>query len=115
MSDLAQVIADARGEAAVLRANRASFSPDRVEEILTAVAGASEEWLTWLSEGDAAIRSGRSEAWLRARHPALERDNMARVSGRSRQYRACAVPRRADVITAAAKGRAAARAMRGVA
>jgi hypothetical protein len=110
--DLVQVIADVRGEAAVLRANRASFSPERELEIMDAVAAASEEWNTWLSEGDAAIRAGRSEDWMRARFEQFRRDGHGRMHGRARQYRACAVPRRANTTVAAARGRDAARGLR---
>ena len=110
--DLAEVLADLRGEAAVLRKNRATFSVDRVEEFCDRVTAAAEDYLTWLSEKDAAIRSGHSEDWLRGRFEALRRDGHARLAGRARQYRACAIPRRADVINAAARGREAARAVR---
>lgn len=110
--DLAQVIADVRGEAAVLESNRAGFSVERVREILADVAGAAEEWLTWLSETDATVRCGYSAVWLRARFPVWQREGHARLAGRARQYRACIVPRRANTASAAARGRAAAQAAR---
>jgi hypothetical protein len=110
--DLSQVLADAREEATVLDANRATFSVARVREILKAVEVASEEWLTWLSETDAAIRSGYSVDWLRARFPGWERDGHARLQSRARQYRAVVIPRRANTAAAAARGREAARSLR---
>lgn len=109
---LEQILADAREEAQVLRSNGAGFSVDRVERLLDDVSSAAEEWMTWLSEGDAAIRSGFSPAWLRGRFESMKRDGHARLHGRARQYRACAVPRRADTATAAMRGRAAARSSR---
>lgn len=112
MADLSQVLADAREEAAVLRANAAGFSVARVEQLLDDVQSAAEEWLTWLSEGDAVMRSGYSVDWLRGRFEAMRRDGHARMQGRARQYRACAVPRRANTATAAARGRDAARSLK---
>ncbi len=108
-NDLETVLADARGEAAVLKGNRAAFSVDRIERLLSDVQSAAEDWLTWLSEKDAAVRCGFSVDWLRGRFEALRRDGHARLAGRARQYRACAIPRRANVVTAAARGREAAR------
>jgi hypothetical protein len=110
---LETVLADAREEAQTLRRNRAAFSVDRVEAILADVATAAEEWLLWLSETNAAIQCGYSSAWLRARFPAWEREGHARLAGRGvRQYRACVIPHRANVETAAARGQAAARALK---
>lgn len=106
---LEQVIADARGEAAVLRANRASFSVERVEELLADVVAGAEEWLTFLSESDAAIRCGYSAGWLRQRFEGWRREGHARMNGQHRQYRQCIVPRRANTVHAAARGREAAR------
>lgn len=106
---LEQVLADARGEAAVLRANRAGFSVERVEQLLDDIQAGAEEWLTWLSESDAAIRCGYSAGWLRHRFEAWRREGHARLAGQHRQYRACAIPRRANTAQAAARGRDAAR------
>lgn len=108
-ADLAQVIADAREEAAILHANGAAFSVDRVKALLRDVELAAEEWLLWLSETDAAVRSGYSVGWLRGRFAGWQREGHARINGRVRQYRACIVPRRADTGAAAVAGRAAAR------
>lgn len=109
MTDLAQVLADAREEAAILEANHAAMSVARVRQLLADVGAAAEEWLTWLSEGDAEVRTGYSVAWLRARFDAWQRDGHARLVGRARQYRACVLPRRANTAAAAARGREAAR------
>lgn len=111
MKDLDTIIADAFAESRTLEGNRAAFSVDRVREILGDVREATEEWTTWLSETDAAIRSGYTEATLRGKFENLRRDGHARLVGKNRQYRACAVPRRANVVAAAARGREAARAM----
>lgn len=110
--ELSQVIADAHEEAAVLERNGAAFSVERVREILRGIGKASEEYTTWLSEGDAVMRSGYSVDWLRGRFEQWKRDGNARLVGRARQYRQCTIPRRANTITAAARGREAARAVR---
>jgi hypothetical protein len=114
IESLEQVLADARGELPVLERRNGSWSPKDIREFVERVALAAEEWLTWLSEGDAAIRSGYSEVWLRGRFEQLRRDGHARLSGRARQYRACAIPRRANIASAAARGRDAARSLRQV-
>lgn len=109
---LEQVLADMREEVQSLRRARAQMPLDRVGEWTDAIQNAAEEWLTWLSESDAAIRCGFSEGWLRARFEMWKRDGHARMKGRARQYRACVVPRRADVAEASNRGRAAAREQR---
>lgn len=109
MTDLGQVLADAREEATILEANHAAMSVSRVRQLLADVQASAEEWLTWLSEGDATMRTGYSVHWLRARFDAWARDGHARYAGRARQYRACVLPRRANTATAAARGREAAR------
>lgn len=108
-TDLTQILADAREEAQVLRSNGAGFAVGRVEELLAAIAQSAEEWTTWLSEGDAMVRSGFSVVWFRGRFESLKRDGHARLVGRARQYRACAVPRRANTALQNSRGRDAAR------
>lgn len=110
--DLEQVLADARGELPILARRGAGWSTKDIAEFIDRVSSAAEEWLTWLSEGDASIRCGYSEGWLRGRFEALRRDGHARLVGRNRQYRACAIPRRANLVTASARGREAARALK---
>lgn len=109
---LETVLADAFDEAHTLERNRAAFSVDRVREILHAVKDAAEPFTTWLSERDASIRRGKSEAWMRQQFAAMERDGNARLSGRSRQYRQCAVPQRAQTAAMEQRGREAARALK---
>lgn len=108
--DLQQVITDWRGDAAVLR--RAGHTADAAlrEKMADEVAEAAHEYLTWLSETDAMLQSGRSREWLRSRFPEWERAGHAKAASRGvRQYRAMIVPRRAAVQEAAEAGREAAR------
>jgi hypothetical protein len=111
--DLADVLADFRGDAAVLRRAGHHRDADLREQLAEAVAEAAREWLTWLSETDAALRSGRSKDWLRARFSDWQRDGHARLQGRERQYRACVVPRKSNLSAARTAGIEAARAVRG--
>ena len=114
--DLSQVLTDWRGDAAVLRRRGSPDLADALERCASQVAESAEEWLTWLSEHDASIRAGRSVAWMRARFEQMRREGHARLTGRAtRAYRACAVPRKANTITAAEKGRRAAQELRGAA
>ena len=115
--DLALLIAGWRNDAKTLK--RLGASPEIVrtlERCAQEVAESAEEWLTWLSEHDAAIRAGRSVAWMRARFEQMRREGHARLTGRAtRAYRACAVPRKANTISAAERGRRAAQVTRGAA
>jgi hypothetical protein len=110
--DLETVLADFLAEADTLDRNGAPFSVDRARELVADVKKATEEFRTWLSEGDAAIRAGRSEDWIHARYEQLRREGNARTVGGRRQYRACFIPRRANIDAARAAGRQAAQAQR---
>jgi hypothetical protein len=104
--DLSQVLADARGEAAVLRANRASFSVERVEEFCERVDEAARDYIRWISESDAMIKSGLSGRTLRRRFRELLECGLARYDAEGeREYRACAIPPRASIGEQRDRGR----------
>lgn len=108
--DLAEVIADWRGDAAVLRRRGNAAAAEMLEQCADQAARAAEEWLLWLTEGEATLRSGHAVAWLRARFEDWRRAGHARQTGRhTRIYRACIIPRRVNVVSAAERGRDAAR------
>lgn len=109
MKLLEQVLADNRGDAAVLRRKGHTHDADVIERLCDEIAEASHEYLTWLSEGEAMLRSGRSKVWLRSQFPEWERQGHARRTGREREYRMMIVPRRARVEAAREEGREAAR------
>lgn len=109
---LEQVLADARGDAAVLRRHGQASVADALERLADAVAASAEDWLVFLSETDAHLRSGLSERWLRSRFSQWEREGHARVKGGEHQYRACVIPRRARIGAAAERGRQAATELR---
>lgn len=105
---LEQVLADAREEAAVLKRAGHPIQAAGLERLCDAVAGAAEDYLTWLSEGDARLMSGRSVEWLRGRFAGWLALGLARMNGKRREYRALIIPRRANLSAAREAGRRAA-------
>lgn len=102
---LEQVLADAREEAAVLKRAGHPVQAAGLERLCDAVARSAEDYLTWLSEADARLQSGRSVEWLRGQFPRWMDQGLARTSGKKREYRALIVPRRANVSAAREAGR----------
>lgn len=107
MTPLEQVLADARGDAAVLRRAGHTADAQLIERICDQVANAAEDYLRWLTEEDAALRSGRSLTWIRSRFSEWEREGHARRDGRRRLYRQVVIPQRANPTAAREAGRAA--------
>jgi hypothetical protein len=111
MSDLGIVIDRWLTDAAALRRNGEPAKAALLERCAEETRDAAHEWLTWLSEAEAALRSGRSVEWLRGRYRDWQPQGHARQVGRAtRIYRAAVVPRRAALERAAAEGVALARA-----
>lgn len=108
MPTLEQVMADAREEGAILRRNGHVGQADTLARFLDAVRLAAEDYLTWLTEDEAHLRSGKSAKALRALFPSLLAQGLARQDGRRRLYRACAVPQRAHLEAARRAGERAA-------
>lgn len=102
---LEQVLADAKGEVPLLRKRGAHLVADAIEELADAVTVSAEDYLTWLSEMKAELRSGKSARWLRSQFPAWEREGHARWHNGERQYRRLIVPQRANPIAAYEAGR----------
>lgn len=110
---LTQVLADCRGDAAVLRRAGHPGDADLLERFADQVARAAAPFLNFMSETEAMLRSGRSRDWLRAQFAAWERERFARWQGKERQYLEAVVPRRPALSQAREAGKAAARAQRG--
>lgn len=106
---LEQVLADERGDAAVLRARGHAHDAELIESVCNKVAAAARDYLTMLPEADARLWSGKSTEWLRARFPEWAALGHAELRGRVRYYRAIVLPRRARVVAAREAGRAGAR------
>jgi hypothetical protein len=69
------------------------------------VSKAAHEYLTWLREDEAILRSARSRPWLRSQFPIWLEGGHARREGRARFYRMLIVPRRPNVSAARESGR----------
>ena len=106
---LEDVLADERGAAQVLRANGHAHDAELIERVCDRVSEAAEDYLRWLSEADARLRSGRSVAWLRSRFPEWERAGHAKMLRGARRYRALVIPERAHLSDAREAGRRAGR------
>ncbi len=108
---LEDVLADERGAAAVLRARGHPRDADLIEGVCERVARAAEPYLTWLSETDAKLRSGKSSDWLRSRFALWSSQGLARwspMNKRARQYRELIVPVRPHLDAVRARARRAA-------
>jgi hypothetical protein len=102
---LEQVLADWRERASTLRLTGHARDAKMVDRICDEVARATEDYLTWLSEGDAGLRSGWGLSRLRSHFPEWERAHNARRTGRKREYRQLVIPQRANTIAARDAGR----------
>lgn len=93
MKSLEQTLADARGEAAVLRHNGHTVQASSVERVCDAVADSMAAFLEVLSESEAQLRSGWSVARLRGRFAEWESRGLAMLDDRGkRRYRAIVLP-----------------------
>lgn len=100
MTDLAQVITDARGDLAVLQKHGASVPIDRVAELIEGVAEAAYPFVTFIAESEAVVRSDHRAPWFRQRFEDWKRQGYARYNPRrpkERQYLLAVVPLRHDV------------------
>lgn len=100
---LEQVLADHRGEAAVLRANGHKLQAESIERVCDDVARSQRDYLDWMEEGEAISRSGKSAEWFRSRFPDWEAQNLAEWRHKKRYYRRIVVPRRANLEAARAQ------------
>ena len=106
MSDsLEQVLADERGSAQVLRAAGHTREADNIDRLLDRVRSSAIDYLDWLTEGEARLRSGKSVEWLRARFAVWAAAGHAKADGRRRLYRQLVIPRRANESAARESGR----------
>jgi len=104
MSDLAQVLTDVRGEAAVLRRRGSVAMADALEEFADKVKSSAEDYLTFVTESEARLR-GAKLAFLRRNFPTWEQDGHARKVHGTREYRAIMLPRVTPASIAREAGR----------
>lgn len=100
---LEQVLADHRGEAQVLRANGHKAQADSIERVCEDVALAARDYLDWLDEDEAMLRSAKSRDFFRSRFPDWEAQGLAEWRKKRRYYRRIIVPRRANLEAARAQ------------
>jgi hypothetical protein len=91
-ADLAQLLADARDEAALLRRRGVTQLADFADEFVSKVEAAAEDYLRFIPESQARLR-GAKLAFLRRNFPTWEADGHARKVGGVREYRAIMLPR----------------------
>lgn len=102
---LEEVLADERGQAAVLRHNGHGNHADSIERVCARVSSAAEEYLRFLSEPDARLRTNKSVEWLRSRFPEWMEQGHAKKIGNVRYYRMVVLPPRANLSAAREEGR----------
>lgn len=106
--DLGQIIADAREEARIIARMGNAQQAEYLTTLLDKISEAAEDYLTWLSEEKAHIKSGLSLRTLRRRFRELQETGLAQYDAKHRrQYRSCAIPSRPDVTGAKADALAA--------
>lgn len=104
MKSLETVLADWREKASTLRSVRHAHDAELIDAICDDVAKSAEEYLQFLGETDAMIRSGKSADWLRSRFEDWAKDGHAEKREGRRFYRAVVIPRRVDLEAARAAG-----------
>lgn len=104
MSELADVLADARGDAAVLRKAGNAGQADYIDGLCDRIRDSAEDYLRWISEPDALLKSGWTDRTLRRRFAELLECGLARWNDGEREFRAIAIPQRADTNAARARG-----------
>lgn len=102
-----QVLANWRGEAAVLRSRGHVGDARLLEQCADEISETLGE-LEFVSETQAALYSGRSGEYLRSRHQGWVARGLARTVGRLRYYRRCVLEFRGNVEAQRAAGRRAA-------
>ena len=94
--ELEQLLDDELKEAAVLRRRGYAQDAQMIERLVARVHDCAEDYITWLSEEDAALRSGKSRAWFRRHFSDWETRRLGRrTESGKREYRLVIVPHRA--------------------
>lgn len=102
---LETVLADTRADADVLDRTGHAHDAELLRALAARVEAAAEDFLVWLSEPDARLRSGKSAEWLRGRFGEWAADGHAEMRGAHRYFRLIVIPRRADTEAAREEGR----------
>lgn len=102
--ELRQVLANARGDAAVLRRAGNEGQAEYIEKLCDSVKESAEDYMTWLEESDAKLRSGWTDRTARRRFGELQECGLARWLDGRRQFKMCAVPPRSSPEEQKARG-----------
>lgn len=105
MRPLETVLADWREKASTLRSVRHQHDAELIDAICDDVARAAEDYMRFVSETDAMLRSGKSAEWLRGRFADWQEQGHAEKRKGVRYYRALVIPRRPDLEAAREAGR----------
>ncbi len=108
MTSIEQILRDVRADAATLRRAGNAGQADYLDRLAAEIEAAAEEYTRFVSESDAAMRSGKAARWFRDRFSAWAEEGHAELRGRVRYYRLVIVPLRVDTDEARAAGERAA-------
>lgn len=92
--ELSQVLADWRGDAAVLRRRGDARAAELLEKCASEMAAVADEYTSWLTESQAGLRSGKRPGQVRRLALQYLHTPHVRPEGRAYLLRACIVPRR---------------------
>src|SRR5687768_376224 len=96
-SGLEDVLSGWRADAAALRRHGCADVADALDRRAAEVESAAADYLTWISEDDAKLRSGHSAEWFKGRFAEWEPSGHAKTVGKVRLYRQLVVPQRRNI------------------
>lgn len=102
---LEEVLGDWREQAQVLGARGHGQEAKAIHDLVDEVTAAAEDYLKFLTEKDAILRSAKSQQWLRCRFAEWEREGHATKVKGVRYYRQIVLPQRANVSAAFEEGK----------
>lgn len=88
----------------MLRSRGHAHDAKLLEDCADQVTRSAEDYLRFLEESDAMLRSARGESWFRSRYAEWESQGHARKVNGRRQYRMLIVPQRANLAAAREEG-----------
>lgn len=99
-----QIITDWRGDAQRLRVRGHSHDADLLEQCADEMQAALGGFLSWMSEPDARLKSGKSIDYFRDHFAEWSMLGLAETRGRTRYYRSVIVPQRVHASAARLAG-----------
>lgn len=92
---MVDVLADWAEDAQVLRRRGHGRDAELIDSFIQDVRTSDAEgWVTWISEADAILRSGKISSWFRRNRAAWIELGLAKREGRVNYYRLCIIPQR---------------------